>query len=115
VAYDPALTSFIIVGVVGGVAVVMSAAPGWETSHELARATDGWTAPVVTRSYRNDSTARVRESREAAILQGHGYEAILRRETGGLSALGQVGATGGRKVQPGTPARGSIVITYHLA
>ena len=113
-AYDPALTSFIIVGVVGGVAVVMSAAPGWETSHELARATDGWTAPVLTRSYRNDSTARVRVSREAAILEGHGYEAILRRETRGQPALGQVAATGGRKVRPGTPARGSIVITYQL-
>ena len=79
-AYDPALTAFIIVGIVGGVAVVMSAAPGWETSHELDRATDGWTVPVVSRTYRDSTSARQRRAREVAILEGHGYREVLRRE-----------------------------------
>ena len=114
-AYDPALISFIIVGVVGSVAVVMNASSGWEVSHELARATDTWTAPVVTRSYRNDATARARISREAAVLLGHGYRAVLRREVGGDPAPGGGEASGGRSDEGGTPAAGTIVITYDLA
>ena len=77
-AYDPALTSFIIVGVVGGVAVVMNASAGWEITHELARASDRWTSPYVIRRYRNDSTAPERASKEAAVLQAHGYEPVSR-------------------------------------
>jgi hypothetical protein len=104
VAYDPALTSFIIVGVVGGVAVVMSAAPGWETSHELARATDGWTAPVVSRSYPHDPRSRQRLKREAAVLEGHGYRAVLRRGVGGDP-----------EAPAETAADATIVVTYRLA
>jgi hypothetical protein len=92
VAYDPALTSFIIVGLVGGVAVVMSASSGWETSHELARATDGWTAPVVTRSYPDEASARPRLTNEAAVLESHGYRAVLRRGRRGY-APSRIGAT----------------------
>ncbi len=114
-AYDPALISFIIVGVVGGVAVVMNASSGWEVSHELARATDTWTAPVVTRTYRNDATARVRISREAAVLHDHGYQAVLRREIGGDPAPGNSEATDGPADQPGPQAGGTIIITYDLA
>jgi hypothetical protein len=114
-AYDPALISFIIVGVVGGVAVVMNVSSGWEVSHELARATDTWTAPVVTRSYRNDATARARISREAAVLHGHGYRAVLRREVGGDAAPGDGEARGGSSVKGGSPATGTIVITYDLS
>lgn len=106
-AYDPALTSFIIVGIVGGVAVVMSAAPGWESSHELERVTDGWTAPVVSRTYTVDEPARERLRREAAILEGHGYRAVLRREVDGAPATGE---------PPAEPMSGpAIVITYRLA
>jgi hypothetical protein len=114
-AYDPALISFIIVGVVGGVAMVMNASSGWEVSHELARATDTWTAPVVTRRYRNDATARARISSEAAVLHGHGYRAVLRREVGGDPAPGDVEASGGPAEQPAPQAGGTIVITYDLA
>ena len=114
-AYDPALTSFIIVGLVGGVAVVMSASSGWETSHELARATDGWTAPVVTRRYRNDATASVRVSREAAILHDHGYAAVLRRATAGEPVSGDANGTLAPDGGSDAVASGSIVITYHLA
>jgi hypothetical protein len=114
-AYDPALISFIIVGVVGGVAVVMNVSSGWEVSHELARATDTWTAPVVTRSYRNDATARARISSEAAVLHGHGYRAVLRREVGGDPAPGDGEARGGHSDEGGTRAAGTIVITYDLA
>jgi hypothetical protein len=114
-AYDPALFSFIIVGVVGGVAVVMNASSGWEVSHELARATDTWTAPVVTRTYRNDATARARIAREAAVLSGHGYRAVLRREVGGDPAPADGEVSAGRDDQPGPRAGGTIVITYDLA
>ena len=114
-AYDPALLSFIIVGVVGGVAVVMSASPGWEVSHELARATDAWTAPVVTRTYRNDATARARISTEAAVLSSHGYRAVLRREVGGDPVVAEGDAKEARGDQPGPRAGGTIVITYELA
>lgn len=114
-AYDPVLISFILVGLVGGVAVVMNASSGWEVSHELARATDTWTAPVVTRTYRNDATARARISREAAVLHGHGYQAVLRREVGGGPAPGGGEVTDGRAERPGTSAGGTIVITYDLA
>ena len=114
-AYDPALISFIIVGVVGGVAVVMNASSGWEVSHELARATDTWTAPVVTRTYRNDATARARISREAAVLHGHGYREVLRREVAGDPAPGEGEAKDGRGDEPGSRAGGTIVITYDRA
>ncbi|MEW5992741.1 MAG: hypothetical protein AB1736_15545 [Chloroflexota bacterium] len=103
VAYDPTLTSFIIVGLVGGVAVVMSVAPGWEASHELARATDDWTLPVVTRTYGNDARASQRLSREGAILEGHGYRVALRREERTAVTVGD-----GR-------SRLTIVITYRLS
>lgn len=105
-AYDPALTSFIIVGLVGGVAVVMSAAPGWEASHDLARATDDWTAPVVSRTYASDARARQRLRREASILEGHGYRAILRREVSGALPTG---------ASPASPSDPAIVITYRLS
>lgn len=73
-AYDPALTAFILAGMVGGAALVMNASSDWEIAHELATATNRWTAPIVVRSY-EDSPARHRRAREAAILQAHGYEA----------------------------------------
>jgi hypothetical protein len=124
VAYDPALTAFIIVGIVGGVAVVMSAAPGWETSHELDRATDGWTVPVVSRTYRDSTSARQRRAREVAILEGHGYREVLRREVlrrevhrrelvAGPEAAEDV--EDGEDRDDGGDRRGpSIVITYRL-
>ena len=59
-AYDPMLASAILVGVVGGVAVFLNLTSDWEITRELARATDGWTAPLVVRSYRDDSKARER-------------------------------------------------------
>jgi hypothetical protein len=129
VAYDPALTSFIIVGLVGGVAVVMSAAPGWESSHELARATDHWTAPVVSRTFPLDAGAQERLNRETAILEGHGYRIVLRREvaTSSLVAGGSIadeasgagpdGAAGDgpSRELPAEASDRTIVITYRLS
>jgi hypothetical protein len=111
VAYDPALLSFILAGVVGGVAVVMSASTGWETSHELSRATDHWTAPVVTRRYPNDATAQQRVAREAAVLEAHGYRAVQRRLDGPGST------SSGDDPPPGdaAPPAARIAITYSLS
>ena len=114
-AYDPALLSFIIVGVVGGVALVMNASSGWEVSHELARATDTWTAPVVTRTYRNDATALASIAKEAEVLNGHGYRAVLRREVGGDPVVADGEAKDGRGAEPRPGTGGTIVITYDLA
>jgi hypothetical protein len=77
--YDPALTAFIMAGVVGGIAVVMNVTSDWEVTFELARATDRWTAPVITRSYADAPTKRERRSREAAILGAHGYTPAFER------------------------------------
>jgi len=93
----------------------MNVSSGWEVSHELARATDTWTAPVVTRSYRNDATARARISTEAAVLGSHGYRAVLRREVGGGPMVAEGDAKDGRGDQAGSQAGGTIVITYDLA
>jgi hypothetical protein len=110
VAYDPALLSFILAGVVGGVAVVMSASTGWESSHELSGATDHWSQPVVTRRYPTDAEAGQRIAREAAILEAHGYKAVARRVDGARQP------TPGAPVRDsGAPAGGQVVVTYHLS
>lgn len=119
-AYDPALFSFIIVGVVGGVAVVMSASSNWEITHELARATDDWTSPLVMRTYPGDPTAQQAIAREAAVLGAHGYKAVLRRElrrAGPSEASGSgavARATSGRGTPAGSPPTAQIVIHYRL-
>ena len=80
-SYEPAVASFILVGMVGGAAMVMNASYGWEISHELAKVTDHWTLPVVVRSYDGDAKARERLAKEAEILRGHGYAAALPEAT----------------------------------
>jgi hypothetical protein len=107
VVYEPALTAVILAGVVGGVAVVLGASSDWEVSSELARATLSWSAPLVTRSYDNDSAASRRLSREAVVLRAHGYRAVLQR-----GSLGSAEPTDGRHVVPGTPSDRTIVVTY---
>jgi hypothetical protein len=72
-AFDPAVTSFVLVGVVGGLAIFLNASSDWEVARELARETDGWTAPLLVRRYRTDAAARRRAWREAGVLRGHGY------------------------------------------
>ncbi len=114
-AYDPMLASAILVGVVGGVAVFLNLTSDWEITRELARATDGWTAPLVVRSYRDDSKARERVSREAALLLGRGYRAGLQRGGSDDLPLGGAATTGARIVLPGTHADGMILITYWRA
>jgi hypothetical protein len=111
-AYDPTLTSFIIVGVVGGLAVFLNLSSDWEITRELARATDGWTAPLVVRSYRDDSTGQERVAREAAQLRGHGYLAWLQRGGRDDLRLGSPAGTEERIVLPGTHAGGMILITF---
>ena len=112
--YDPALTSFLIVGVVGGLAVFLNVSSDWEISFELARATRSWTAPLVVRRYRDDATAQERVSREAAVLRGHGYEPALRRAERLDPSLGSTAATGGRSALAGAHGSEVIVITYLL-
>lgn len=113
-AYDPALLSFILAGMVGGVAVVMSASTGWETSHELSRATDQWTQPVVTRRYPDDAAAGQRIAREAAILEAHGYTTVQRRlEAAGVASPPDA-APAAERTALAKPAAGWVV-TYRLS
>ena len=72
---DPAVIAFILVGIVGGVAVVMSVSADWELTHDLSRATGRWSAPVIVRRYDHDDAGRHRLARETAILEAHGYHA----------------------------------------
>ncbi len=113
-AYDPTLTSFIIVGVVGGLAAFLNVSSEWELTRELARATDSWTSPLVVRRYRNNSTTRQTRSREAAVLHGHGYRSLPRPDEGGGPTPGGGAATGERG-EPETRAPEVIFVTYHLA
>jgi len=89
----------------------MSASTGWEASHELSRATDHWTLPVVTRRYPDDASAGQRIAREAAILEAHGYKAAQRRVDG----AGSTPTPGASIGEPGDPAGGRVVVTYHLS
>jgi len=114
-AYDPALLSFIIVGVVGGVAVVMNVSSDWEVARELAHETDSWTAPIVVRGYRDDSTLQQKVAREAAVLRDHGYQAVLRRRQIGELEPGRARTSDGRRGEAGTPPIARIFITYQLA
>jgi hypothetical protein len=114
-AYDPMVTSAILVGVVGGLAVFLNLSSDWEITRELARATDRWTAPLVVRSYRDDARAREKVLREAALLQGHGYRARLQRGGSADLTVGSGVAAHERVVLPGTPGDATIVITYWRA
>jgi hypothetical protein len=74
VSYEPAIIAFILVAIVGGVAVIMGISADWEVSHDLARATDRWTQPVLVRRYDGGPGGRRVAEKEAAILGGHGYQ-----------------------------------------
>jgi hypothetical protein len=71
--YEPAILAFILVAIVGGVAVIMGISADWEVSHDLSQATDRWTQPVVVRRYDGGSAGRHLAAKEASILRGHGY------------------------------------------
>ena len=103
-AYEPAIVSFILVGTIGGVAVIMNASSGWEISHDLSRLTQRWTLRQVIRTYGTDARARERRAREADILQSHGYTSMEMPE-GTLAARGSDIPTG---------SGGRIVIVYQL-
>ena len=100
---DPGLTAIILVAIVGTVAIVMSASSDWEVRHELARETDRWTAPLIVRRY--DAGGRRRRMDEAAVLQAHGYTAVM--ELGGGD-----GAFGTGPDARGHEPDGPITITY---
>jgi hypothetical protein len=74
VTYEPAIIAFILVAIVGGLAVIMGISADWEVSHDLSSATDRWTQPVVVRRYDAGSAGRHLAQREASILRSHGYE-----------------------------------------
>ncbi|NJD28540.1 MAG: hypothetical protein FIA92_09610 [Chloroflexi bacterium] len=72
--YEPAIIAFILVAIVGGIAVIMGISADWEVSHELSRVTDRWTQPVVVRRYDGGPAGRQLAQKEAAILGDHGYQ-----------------------------------------
>lgn len=72
--FDPAVIAFILVAIVGGIAVIMGISADWEVSHELARATERWTQPVIVRRYDGGPAGRRLAEQEGAILREHGYE-----------------------------------------
>jgi hypothetical protein len=74
VLYEPPIIAFILVAIVGGLAVIMGISADWELSHELSHATDRWTQPVVVRRYEDGPSGRERAAREAALLRAHGYQ-----------------------------------------
>jgi hypothetical protein len=74
VLYEPPIIAFILVALVGGLAVIMGISAEWELSHELSRATDRWTQPVVVRRYDAGPAGRERAATEAALLRAHGYQ-----------------------------------------
>jgi hypothetical protein len=115
VAYDPALTTIIIGGVVIGVMVAVNGASDSGITAELARATGSWTAPLIARSYDNNSTGQKKLSKEASILQAHGYKAALQSGEGGHFKLGSAMVTGGLSLLAGTHTSGKIVVTYQHA
>jgi hypothetical protein len=114
-AYDPALLSFIIVGVVGGVAFVLNVSSDWDVARELSRETDGWTAPLVVRGYRDDASMERAVAREAAVLRDHGYRAVTRRRQIGELDPGRAGIRDGPGGDADTAPTAKVFITYHLA
>jgi hypothetical protein len=114
-AYEPALVSFILAGTVGGLALVMSLSADWEVTHELARATQGWTLVMVSRTYDGaDAKAGPRASKEASILVAHGYEQMAGQpEADAAVGEGAPEARGGLdSVVPGSADR--IVVRFRL-
>lgn len=91
-AYDPTLTSFIVVAVVGGTAAVLNVSSEWELSHELSRATERWTKLEVVRVY-EQAMPPDRSAREAAILGEHGYEAVPEQSCGPAAVAVPAGGT----------------------
>jgi hypothetical protein len=100
VAYDPALTSVIVVAVVGGAAAVLNASSEWELAHELSLATERWTKLAVVRVY-PPAVKADRAAREASILEDHGYTAVA--DPGCGPAVGTVAAP---------PIEGGTAICY---
>lgn len=92
VAYDPALTSFIVVAVVGGAAAVLNVSSEWELAYELSRATERWTRLEVVRVY-GPAMPPDRPAREAAMLEAHGYEAVPKRNCGPHPVAAEGGGT----------------------
>ena len=109
-AYDPILTSFIAVGVVGGVAVVMNVSADWGVTHELAKATDNWTSPLVSRRYERNAKLFERRTKEVAVLRAHGYNAAYER---GEGALREPEPAGPADAPPGSGANGSDLPERH--
>ncbi|HXI45834.1 MAG TPA: hypothetical protein VNH13_05995 [Candidatus Acidoferrales bacterium] len=110
-AYDPILTSFIAVGVVGGVAVVMNVSADWGLTHELAQATDNWTTPLVSRRYARDAKLFERRTKEVAVLRAHGYNPAYERGEGDLRQPVPVPVED--DLEPAqTPERTTVVVIY---
>ena len=114
-AYDPTLTSLIIVGVIFCVAVFLNFSSDWETARELALATEGWTAPLVIRRYRNDSATRRRVWAEAGVFTRHGYRPQLHRSQRADAALSRAVAMDVRGVLAGLRAGEEILVAYFRA
>jgi hypothetical protein len=110
VAYDPILTSFIAVSVVGGVAMVMNVSADWGVTHELAQATENWTAALVSRRYERSGSLFERRRKEASILQAHGYTPAYERGDA-VPAGPETAAVTGSPVT-GEPVGTSVLVIY---
>jgi hypothetical protein len=106
VAWDPAVTAFILAGLVGGVGLVMNVSEGWELSHELSNATARWTALVVVRRYEAGAASKRRRAREGAVLAAHGYRLAHEQAAGPARS-------GGDEPVP-KDSSPMILVTYHL-
>jgi hypothetical protein len=72
--YEPAIIAFILVAIVGGMAVIMGISADWEVSHDLSRVSERWTQPVVVRRYDGGPAGRHLAVKEGSILRDHGYQ-----------------------------------------
>ena len=114
-AYEPALVGLILAGTVGGLAVVMSVSADWEVSHELARATQGWTLVMVARTYdAGELAAGKRAPKEASILLQHGYEPVVERDEPAMPEPGGDADGQGATAPGGLGTVGRITVRYRL-
>ena len=81
----------------------------------LAKATNGWTAPLIMRQYASDEDGNSTLNQEATVLYEHGYRALGSSSDGGHLHAGRLILTGGLSAlggQAGIRSKGTITVTY---
>jgi hypothetical protein len=82
---------------------------------DLEHATQGWTLPLVPRTYQDKEPDRLRLTVEAKRMTEHGYEPSMQSQDGGHIHVGRLLMTGGWSVlagQSGIRSKGGMTITY---